>query len=633
MTARFNLVRRRTLSSSIVAAVGLLLLVSAVGVFVIDAEGATPEPVPFDETIRTGMTAENQQILRAQNATVPRAEIFYSQYQFVVGYTGVRHMIDELQQPRITQQYGRPIAVYVTDYAGTAPSITAEGYPRTENDAGWVRASDAAFVVDSDARTPSGEVILPFSSKAAASAFADEYGGNILDWREVQTREVGVNNAEVVREQVATKHATADERVKNIRPPVEKEQSLVVGEDASTIQAAIEQAKTGTNIRIPPGTYEETLRVDKPVTLHGMNATVRGDGNGSVIKITSSNVAIQGLSIEGVGTSTEPEEGEVDNEEWDSSVEAGYGHSDAAIEAENVSRVYINDVKIETPTSGVLLRDVSGTVIEDSRINGHENQRKGFMGVLSIRSPIVVQNTKFNDGRDGIYIHRADGSIIRNNTFLENRFGVHLMYTSDTLIANNVARRMTSAGVTIMTDPSKNAVVGNDIRNSSSGLEITGSFTYIAENTIANNGRGIMTGSEQSLYERNVIFGNSLGVRSGSIRPSNRIVRNDFIDNEDTVMTGTGPLRIWTHDGRGNYWSKRPAGINTKSYAPTATLDTSLHDTGGARALSASPAATALTTVRDTVAGTRSGGVLDTAPRSVPVRPRTIDNLEQSYSD
>ena len=633
MTSLFGLVSRRTPSRRIIVVIGILLFVFAAGLFVIDAEGATPEPVPFDETIRTGMAAEDQQILRAGNATVPRAEVFHSQYQFVVGYHGVGHMIDELQKPGIFQQYGQPIAVYVTDYAGADPSVTKAGYPQTESDTGWVPVANAVFVVDSDARTPAGEVILPFSSKASAGAFVDEYGGSVLDWKEIQTREIDIDHAGAVREQVATRHATADNHVESIRPLADRKQSLVVGEDTSTIQAAIDQAKAGTTIQILPGTYEETLRVDKPVTLHGTDATVQGDGNGSVIKITSNHVAIQGLSIEGVGTSTEPEEGEVDEEEWDSFVESGYGYSDAAIEAENVSDLYFDAVEIETQTSGILLRDVDGTVVENSTINGHENQREGFMGVLSIRSSIVVQNTTFTDGRDGIYMHRADGSVVRNNTFLENRYGLHLMYTSNTLIADNVARRESGAGVTIMTDPSRNAVVGNDVRNSSSGLDITGSYTYVAENTVANNGRGLMAGSEQSLYERNVIYGNRLGVRSGSIRPSNRIVRNDFVENVDTVETGTGPLRIWTHDGSGNYWSKRPPGVSTTSYSPTATLDTSLHETDGAVTLSAAPAAKTLKAVRDTVAGTRDGEALDTAPRSAPVRPQMIETLDQIYND
>jgi len=614
----------------VVVAVGAVL---AAGLFLVSTAGTTPDPVPFEETIRTGMAAENQQTLRAENATIPRAEVFHTQYQFVVGYDGVGHMIDELQQPGYVQQYGQPHVVYVSDYAGAAPTLTDEGFPATDGAVGWVRAEEAVFVVDSDARTPAGDAMLPFSSADAAEAFADEHGGTTLAWADVRTREINVDHAGLVRGQVPDRHARADDRVEAVRPLLDRSESLVVGEDAPTIQDAVDAASPGTTVRVPPGTYEESPTVDKPLTIRGSGATVRGDGNGSVFRVTSDDVALRGLTIAGVGTATEPEEGEVEGDQWDAFVEAGYGHSDAAIEAEGVSGLYVVGVEIETPTSGVVLRDVEKAVVERTAVQGREDVREGFMGVLSIRSPVVVQNSTFDDGRDGIYLHRAAGSVLRDNTFRDNRFGAHLMYTSDALVADNAARGQRGAGITVMTDPAGNAVVGNDVRNATSGLDLSGSFSYVAENTVARNDRGLMTGTEQSLYERNVLYGNGLGVRTGSIRPSNRIVRNDFVANDRTVKIGTGPLRIWTHDGSGNYWSKRPAGVSADSYSPTGSLDGRLHEGDGAVALDDSPAATALDLVRATVAGTRDGEVLDVAPRSAPVDPGTVDELRRTDAE
>jgi len=610
----------------------LAVVALSVGLFVIGAEGAAPKPVPFDETVETGMSAENEQVLRAADATIPRAEVFHSQYQFVVGYRGVGYMIDELQQPGHTQQFGQPVAIYVSDYAGTEPTLAEAGYPQTATDPGWVRVRDAAFVVDSEARTPAGDAILPFSSERDATEFADEHGGEVLDWQTVRTQSVDVDQIGLVREGVERKHAGANERVAALEPLTERSESVVVGEDAPTIQAAIDAAEPDTTVRVPPGTYEETLQIDRSVSVRGSDATVRGDGNGSVITVTEDNVGISGLSVAGVGNSTDPEEGEVDDSQWDAFVEAGYGHSDAAIEAENVSGLLVQDVNIATPTSGIVVRDATGTVVDGVSVAGHEDYWEGFMGVLSIRSPVVVQNSTFEDGRDGIYLHRADGSVIRDNRFASNRYGIHLMYTSESLLADNVARQEAFAGITIMTEPSANAVIGNDVRNSSSGLDISGTHTYVAENTIAGNGRGIMAGTDQSLYERNVIYGNDLGFRTGTIRPSNRVVRNDFVANDRPVRVGAGPLRIWNHDGGGNYWSKRPAGLSDGSYSPTARLDASLR-AAGVSTLASSPAATGLDTVRDTVAGSRRSEVLDTAPRSAPVRPQRIAELERMYDD
>ncbi|WP_233739912.1 NosD domain-containing protein [Halovenus carboxidivorans] len=622
----------RAIPLRLVGIVGFVLVTLSVGVFVIGAEGTAPEPVPFDETVETGMAAENEQTLRAADATLPKAEVFHSQYQFVVGYRGVGYMIDELQQSGHTQQFGQPVAIYVSDYAGTDPTLTEERYPQTETEVDWVRARDATFVVDSAARTPAGDAIIPFSSTGDAAQFAEQHGGDLLDWEELRSKNIDLDHAGLVREGVETKQASANDSVAAAEPLINRSTSVIVGEGAPTIQAAIDATTPGTTIRVPPGTYTETLQVNRPVTIRGHNATIRGDGNGSVITIASDDVTLSGLSIEGVGQSTEPEEGEVNTQQWDSFVESGYGHSDAAIEAENVSNLFVHEVSITTPTSGIVLRDVNGTVVDGISVVGSEDHRDGFMGVLSIRSPVVVQHSTFEDGRDGVYLHRADGSVVRDNRFVSNRYGIHLMYTSDALLADNVARREAFAGITIMTEPASNAVVGNDVRNSTSGLDISGTHTYVGENIIANNDRAILGGTDQSLYERNVLYGNELGFRTGTIRPSNRVVRNDFVDNEQSVQVGSGPLRIWTHDSNGNYWSKRPTAFSDGLYSPTARLDSNLREPG-VGALSRSPAATILETVRETVAGSRESQVVDTAPRSEPVRPQTITALEETHDD
>lgn len=633
MTSLFGSVARSSHRRAALA-VGLVVVAVSVGVFVIGAEGATPDPVPFDDTVKAGMSSESEQVLKAEGATIPRAEVFHAQYQFIVGYQGVGHMIDELQRPGHAKQFGRPVAIYVSDYADTDPTVTAEGYPRTASDPDWVRAQDALFVVDSSARTPAGDAVLPFSSRAEAETFQEAYGGEIIDWEAAQSRDIEIDHAGLVRDRVETMRIDGDEQAAAVRPLADRNDSLVVGQDAPTIRAAINASEPGQTIRVPAGTYEyeEPLRIDRPVTIEGPDATIRGDGNGSVITVTSDSVAITGLSIEGVGSSTDPSEGEVDQEQWDAFIEAGYGHSDAAIEAENVSELYVADLDIETPTSGVVLRDVENAVVERISVLGSDDHRDGFMGVLSIRSPAVVQNSTFEDGRDGIYIHRGSGSVIRNNRFVSNRYGVHLMYTSDSLIADNVAREAAFGGATIMTNPSGNAVVGNDIRNSMSGLDLSGTHTYVAENTLADNNRGILGGTDRSLYERNVLYGNELGFRTGTIRPSNRVVKNDFVANDRPVKVGAGPLRIWNHDGEGNYWSGRPAAFSDGPYSPTAPLDSNLN-ADGVGTLASSPAATALEVVRDTVAGSRQSEILDTAPRSEPVRPRTIDELERTYDD
>lgn len=601
--------------------------------FAVSSGSTTPEPISFEETTTAGLASEDRQTALDGGATIPRAQVFYSQYQFVVGYYGLEYAVTDFQQPGHDQQFGYPVAVWVSDYTDTGLSLSEDGLPVTDTDPGWIRASEAQFVLGSDARLPSGETPIPFSSASAAQSFADSHGGTVVDWSTLQGHEFDIDLAEAVRERVETQRASADQRVQAARQHRDREVSVVVGEDAHTIQDAIEAAPPETTILVPEGTYEEDPTIDKPVTLRGAGATIQGNGNGSVVHVQSDDVAILGVEITGVGEQMRPEN-TVGEDDWDEGVETGYGHADAGIQAVNVSGTYVAGVHIETPTHGVLLRDSPG-VVEDSSVNGSEEWVEGFMGVISLRAPVVVQNSTFVDGRDGVYIHRAHNSVIRNNTFQDNRFGVHLMYTSDALIADNVARDQESAGVVIMTSPSRNAVVGNDVRNSRTGIIPGGSYAYVAENVVANNGRGLTTGTSQSLYERNTIYGNDLGIRAGSIRPTNRIIHNDIVANDTPVTVGgQGPLRIWSYRGAGNYWDTGTVPPSqTGQYEPSSPVAGQYRTVDGTVTLAAAPAATLLDAVRDLTPGLREGSVLDTAPRSRPVRPQLLVELEEEYDD
>lgn len=613
--------------------------------FAADLGAATPDPVPFGETTALGLPAEEREGLEAEGLSIPRTQVFYSQYPHVVGYEGVERAVDTLAEPQHAQQFGTPLVIYVSDYDDTGVELTDDGHLRTETDPGWTAADEAWFVVDSGAELSTGETVVPFGSADGADAFAEEHDGEVLTWSELRSRSFDLDGATVVRDRVDRQHRSADDRVADARTLTERDPAVVVGEDADTIQEAVDTAPADSTVVVPEGTYDERVHVDRPITVRGENATVRGDGNGSVVRVTSDDVAITGLRVTGVGDSTraiderataedpadeDADDGDADDgESWDSHVEEGYGHSDAGIAATDASGTYVADVTIETPASGVLLRDAPDAVVERVAVNGTDQPMDGFMGVMAMRSPVVVQHSTFDGGRDGVYLHRSHDTVIRENTFRGNRFGVHAMYTSDSLIADNVARNQTSAGVTIMTSPARNAIVGNHVSGAQIGILPGGTRMYVADNVLVDNARGMGTGTTQSLYEHNVVCGNGVGVRSGSILPSNRVHANDFVGNDRHAVAGAGPLRVWTENGAGNYWAgaygDATDGTLDRSYSPTDPVEAELHRTEGAVVLAESPAAGALAAIRSTTPGMRQGAIVDAAPLAEPANPDTLE--------
>ena len=623
--------RSRLLGRVLVAAV-LVGLVVLAGAFLVDAGERQPDPVSFDRAIGFDLPEEDDRALEERGLTVPRVQVFYSQYPYVVGYEGVERAVDVMDDPAHTQQYGYPLTMYVSDYTGTGVEITEDGYLDAEGEPGWVSADDAQFVLDSGARTTVSETIVPFADESAARSFAQRHGGTVADWSTVESRDVQLSDASAVRATVPEQRASADERVANVTPVLDRPVSTVVGEDAPTVQAAVAAAAPETTVLVPPGTYEEQVTVDRPVTLRGAGATLRGDGNGTVVRVTHDRAALSGLSIAGIGESIRDEGANV-TDGWDEQVEVAYGHSDAGIHVVDAAGVYIHDVDIETPTSGVVFRDSPDSVVDGLDLVGTETPREGFMGVLSIRSALVVQNSRFEGGRDGVYLHRGEGSVVRNNTFLDNRFGVHLMYTSGALVDGNVARGQSSAGIVIMTSPARNAVVENDVRYATEGIIPTGSRSYVADNVLAHNEFGLMTGTTQSVFERNVLYSNGVGARSGSTIPSNVVRRNDFVANDEHAITGMGPLRVWTDGATGNYW-EGAQGYMTESildsYSPTNPTERQFNRTDGATTIAASPAATALAEIRATSPGLRRGNIVDTAPLADPVSPGVLEDLHDT---
>jgi parallel beta-helix repeat protein len=605
----------------------ILLLVATGGAFAADLGAARPDPVPYTETVKLGATAEAEQTAEAAGAAIPRVEIFYSQYRYVVGYTGVASAIAALDEPGRERQFGYPLAVYASDYAGRSPACPG-GRLTSATNPDWVSVTEAQFVVGSRATMAGEPVVVPFSDAGDARAFAGACGGRVVDWETLRRSPPAVPNVASVESDIDGRHARADRRAAAAASLLDREASVVVGRDAPTIDAAVAAAPPNTTVVVPPGTYPERVTVAKPLTLRGRNATIDGGGEGTVIDVRADDVAVTGLTIRGVGNATRAENAS-ESDDWDAPIQQGYGEGDAGVAAVNVSGTYVHDVTVHTPANGVLLRGVPGAVVSDLRVEGAAEWLDGFMGVMAMHEPVVVQNSRVTGGRDGVYLHRAHGTVVRNNTFLDQRFGVHLMYTSETLIADNVARGQEASGVVVMTRPTANAIVGNDVRHADGGIFVGGSRSYVARNVVVGADRGMVAYATRSRYEHNVLYGNAVGLAASTVVPSNRVVANDFVGNERHATAGPGPLRIYTADGRGNYWegaydtTLAADGSPTldRAYSPTDELDRRLHRTDAAVTLGAAPSVRGLRAFRGTTPGFRKASIVDLAPLRRPANP------------
>ncbi|WP_121822796.1 NosD domain-containing protein [Halostella salina] len=624
---------------TVLLAVTLLALSYSLVVPVPGGEGL--EPAPFEDTYDLGLTGTDIREADERGLSVPRVEAYYSGFEYVVGFNGIGSYVAEQSRTGHQRQFGRTVAVFVSDYTDTNATLTDEGYLQTTRYAGFVPADGTFVVVDSRARLPSGRIAVPFSERAAAESFADEYGGRVVPWSEVASAADPGNplTRERFRSAVENRSTWADDTVASARSLRDRPTAVVVGRDAPTIEAAVAEAPPNTTVEVPAGTYRtDGLAVNKSVTIEGVGPAthIRGDGNGTVVRINADRVGLVDLRIDGVGDvgsrRAELNESQLEDLGWSENVELAYGRGDAAVALSAANRSLVEDVAIDTPASGIIVLHSRGTVIRDVDLNLSGGTEAGFMGLVAMYDEIVVEDSRFRGGRDGIYTHRSDGIVVRDNEFSGGRFGVHEMYTSGSLVRNNTVRDERT-GIIIMTRPTGNLVVGNDVRDSEIGLSVAGSNSYYAGNVLADNGRGLDVLGRQSLIERNTIVANGIGIRSGSGLPTNLVTDNDIVDNRQAVTAGRGPLRVWTVTGAGNYWGPMPSadgdgdGMYDRTYRPTGGVDRLLQDTAGSWTLARSPAIGLERGVEDSVPGLRSTGVIDTAPRVRPARPDVLTTV------
>ena len=606
------------------------------------------ETVNFDRTKTVGVPETVVRQAQRTGLVLPKAEVFYSQYRYVVGYYGITPLLASLQADQ-DRALGRPLTIYLTDFSGTNLSLTNERHlwiPETSPvTPGWVPASEAYFVVNSSARIPTQDsVVVPFSDRQDARAFIAQYGGELRRWRGVQRLPVGSlgRSREAWQEEVRQRQRRATRLVRSRRALLDRPVSVVVRRDVPTIEAAIARAPPNTTVFVPPGTYNVSdLRIEKPLTLRGAgpNAThIVGDRNGSVIYAPHARTAIAKISITGVGLNRSganrtPSDLGIDPNTTLFNMRKVHGYGDAGLVFDTARNSLVSNVTINTTSNGVIARDSPGVAIMNLTVYGTKRWQDGFLGVSAVGSPLVVQDSRFLGGKVGVYALDVTDVVVRDSVMEGMMLGSFNLYARELLIANNSIED-TSFGVYVETRSFETAVVGNSLRNSGNGLIVAGTANYVADNVVAKNDRGIVVEGHYTLYTHNVLGFNDVGFRAIGLLPTNRVTANDVVSNRwPARVSAHNILHVW----RGNYWSsapgvrRAPSGTLQRAFYPTGPVDSVVNRVRYAPVLARSPALQFLRQLRRLVPGLQASGVVDPAPLARPVQPVPVKRLKATY--
>jgi nitrous oxidase accessory protein len=317
---------------------------------------------------------------------------------------------------------------------------------------------------------------------------------------------------------------------------------LVVGpgQPHSTIAAALGAAASGDTIEVRSGIYREgPLLLDRPVVLVGRGAPViEGRGDHTIIRVTASDVIIEGFVLRNVRPS---------------------GVEDrAAIRLEGARGCRVARNVVEQSFFGIYAGNTSDCEIVDNRVTGPGGSGLASGNAIHVWSSerVTVARNEVTGHRDGLYLEFVNNSHLADNVSHDNvRYGMHFMFSDSTSYVNNVFRR-NGVGVAVMYTR-RVTMTGNRFEESlgqaAYGLLLKDiNDSRIADNVFARNTIGLyLEGSNRQEVTGNRFTANGWAVRVLANATDNLFAGNVFVGNAFDVTTNS---RSATSRFRANYW-------------------------------------------------------------------------------
>jgi nitrous oxidase accessory protein len=376
-----------------------------------------------------------------------------------------------------------------------------------------------------------------------------------------------------------------------------------------SISATIARAQPGDVITVARGRYEENLRIDKPLTLRGMERpTISGALHGDTIRVTAPDVTIEGLIVADSG-------GDLTAQNAGIYIQPG------------ADRVTVRDCDIAYSLFGLWIEGVkdvrvTGTLITGKRDFASAQRGNGIQ--LYNTTGALIEGNHISFTRDGIYVDVSHHATFRGNRIHDTRYGTHYMNSYYNLWENNDAYR-NRGGLAIM--ETRNQVVRNNRawNNSDHGIMLrTLQDSVIENNVVAGNQRGLFIyDAEYNVLRNNLVVDNDVGVHlwAGSI--NNEVEANDFVNNRQQIRYVATRDEKWGAKG-GNYWSnylgwdRDGDGHGDVPYEANDVVDRLLARLPVVKLLLNSPALQTLRLVSRQFPLLRAPSIVDPAPRMQP---------------
>jgi parallel beta-helix repeat protein len=202
--------------------------------------------------------------------------------------------------------------------------------------------------------------------------------------------------------------------------------SNTVVNPSESIQAAINNAATGATIQVRSGTYNESLQINKTISLVGEDrdhTIINGQNNQFIISITANNVTIKGFTLQ---STLNPSDGiNVSGSQGDLITYDTIEDSQQGIAITNSITSYssnntISGNTIENNQQGITLSSSIGNTFSDNLITGNS---QGAIILITSSNNLFSGNVVLNNAGGGLYLYTSGGNVFSGNTFTNNLVG------------------------------------------------------------------------------------------------------------------------------------------------------------------------------------------------------------------
>lgn len=315
---------------------------------------------------------------------------------------------------------------------------------------------------------------------------------------------------------------------------------------SNVLQDAINNAKDGAILKLSAGIYEGNIVINKPISIIGKEdgVVIKGDGEGTVVKILSSYVTFKNITV----------------------TNSGHRHDllDTGILIKEVKHVEVSNNKVIDCLFGIDMQIVTNSIVKNNYIQSFDTEL-GLRGDglrVWYSNDNIVSNNELYKSRDMV-VWYSHGNLIENNKGTYGRYSLHFMHAGKNIVRGNVYE-MNSVGIFFMF--SRDSLIENNVVKSSLGttgmgfgLKEVDDFT-IRNNTVIYNARGFYIdrspyepGSSNLIEDNNILY-NTEAMRFHSTNINNDILRNRFLGNIEDVVNDTPRSKTYKNNFSGNYW-------------------------------------------------------------------------------